>query len=32
MYGEIVEVVVFSPNRGGAVIKHCGTCTVGYGV
>ena len=32
MYGEIAEVVVFSPNRGGAVIKHCGKCTVGYGV
>src|SRR6185295_17978196 len=28
---EIVEVVVFSPNRGGAVIEHCGKYTVGYG-
>src|SRR6185312_1659363 len=27
----IVEVVVFSPNRGGAVVKHCGKYTVGYG-
>ena len=31
MYGEIAEVVVFSPNRGGAVIKHSGKCIVGYG-
>ena len=23
MYGEIAEVVVFSPNRGGAVVEHC---------
>ena len=28
---EIVEVVVFSPNRGGAVVEHCGKYTVGYG-
>ena len=28
---EIVEVVVFSPNRGGAVVGHCGKYTVGYG-
>jgi hypothetical protein len=27
----IVEVVVFSPNRGGAVVEHCGKYTVGYG-
>ena len=27
----IVEVVVFSPNRGGAVFEHCGKYTVGYG-
>ena len=26
---EIVEVVVFSPNRGGAVVEHCGKYTVG---
>ena len=26
----IVEVVVFSPNRGGAVVEHCGNYTVGY--
>ena len=26
----IVEVVVFSPNRGGAVVEHCGKYTVGY--
>ena len=32
MHGEIVEVVVFPPNRGGAVIKHCRKYTVGYGV
>ena len=25
----IVEVVVFSPNRGGAVVEHCGKYTVG---
>ena len=23
MFGEIAEVVVFSPNRGGAVVEHC---------
>ena len=28
----IVEVVVFSPNRRGAVVKHCGKYTVGHGV
>ena len=27
----IMEVVVFSPNRGGAVVEHCGKYTVGYG-
>ena len=27
----VVEVVVFSPKRGGAVVKHCGKYTVGYG-
>ena len=26
-----MEVVVFSPNRGGAVVEHCGKYTVGYG-
>ena len=31
MYGEIAEVDVFSPNRGGAVVEHCGKYTVGYG-
>ena len=31
MYGEIAKVVVFSPNRGGAVVEHCGKYTVGYG-
>jgi len=31
MYGEIAEVVVFSPNRGCAVDAHCGKYTVGYG-
>jgi len=30
MYGEITEVVVFSPNRGGAVVEHCRKYTVGY--
>ena len=29
---EIVEVVVFSPNCGGAVVEHYGKYTVGYGV
>ena len=28
----IMEVVVFSPNRGGAVVEHCRKYTVGYGV
>ena len=28
----IVEVVVFSPNRGGAVVEHYGKYTVGRGV
>ena len=28
----IVEVVVFPPNRGGAVVEHCGKYTVGHGV
>ena len=28
----IVKVVVFSPNRGGAVIEHCGKYTVGHDV
>ena len=32
MYGEIAEVVVFSPNHGGAVVEHCGKYTVGHGV
>ena len=27
-----MEVVVFSPNRGGAVVEHCRKYTVGYGV
>ena len=27
----IMEVVVFSPNRGGAVVEHCGKYTGGYG-
>ena len=27
----IVEVVVLSPNRGGAVVEHCGKYIVGYG-
>ena len=27
----IMKVVVFSPNRGGAVVEHCGKYTVGYG-
>ena len=29
---EIVEVVVCSPNRGGAVVEHCRKYTTGYGV
>ena len=28
---EVVEVVVFSLNCGGAVVEHCGKYTVGYG-
>ena len=28
---EIAEVVVFSPNRGGAVVEHCRKYTAGYG-
>ena len=28
---EIAEVIVFSPNRGGAVVEHYGKYTVGYG-
>ena len=32
MYGEIAKVVVFSPNRGGVVVEHCGKYTVGHGV
>ena len=28
----IVEVVVFPPNHGGAVVEHCGKYTVGHGV
>ena len=31
MYGEIAEVVVFSPNQGCAVACYCWKCTVGYG-
>ena len=31
MYGEIMEVVVFSPNHGGAVVEHCKKNTAGYG-
>ena len=30
MHGEIAEVVVFPPNRGGAVVEHCRKYTVGY--
>ena len=26
-----MEVVVFSPNRGGAVVEHCRKYTAGYG-
>ena len=32
MHGEIVEVIVFSLNRGGALIEQCRKYTVGYGV
>ena len=28
---RIVEVIVFSPNCGGAVVEHCGKYTVWYG-
>ena len=28
----IMEVVVFSPNHGGAVVEHCRKYTAGYGV
>ena len=28
MYGEIAEVVIFSPNRGSAVVEYCGKYTV----
>ena len=28
---EIMEVIVFSPNRGGAVVQHCGKYTDGTG-
>ena len=31
MYGEITEFVVFSPNRGGAVVEHCKKNTAEYG-
>ena len=31
MHGEIAEVVVFPPNRGGAVVEHCRKYTAGYG-
>ena len=27
----VMKVIVFSPNRGGAVVEHCGKYTVGYG-
>ena len=30
MYGEIAEVVVFSPNRGGAAGDHCRKYTVAH--
>ena len=30
MYEEIAEVIVFSPNREGAVVEHCRKYTVGY--
>ena len=32
MYGEIVEAIVFSLNRGGALIEHCIKYTAGYGI
>ena len=31
-HGEIAEVVVFFPNRGGAVVEHCRKYTAGYGI
>ena len=31
MYGEIAEVVLFFPNRGGEVVEHCKKYTAGYG-
>ena len=31
MHAEIAEVVVFPPNRGGAVAEHCRKYIVGYG-
>ena len=31
IHRKIAEVVVFPPNRGGAVVEHCGKYTVGYG-
>ena len=31
MHGEKGEVVVFSPNRGGAVVEHFRKYTAGYG-
>ena len=31
MYREIAEVIVFPPNRGGAVVEHCRKYTVRYG-
>ena len=27
----VMKVVIFSPNRGGAVVVHCGKYTMGYG-
>ena len=30
-HGEIAEVVIFFPNRGGAVVEHCRKYTAGYG-
>ena len=32
MYGRKGEVVVFTPNRGVAVVKHCRKCTMGHHV
>ena len=31
MYRGGGEVIVFSPNRGGAVVEHCRKYTAGYG-